>query len=651
MKPHKIILLLGVFVTHAIILWGQSTSIEKDNIVNVLSVTPKGLTIEITINDFDKHSELIENKEYYSILLKQESIILEQGSPQLPKIVRDISIPSTSGITGKILESEYKDITLPIIPSKGHLLRKIDPKDVPYTFGKVYSENEFYPKNRFEFGEPYLMRNVRGNTISIYPFAYNPVAQTLRIYTKLIIEISFEGTNNKNTLTRTSEEKNQHFEPIFSNHFINYAAQSIDNNNTGKTKGITDNGKMLIITHDNFYNDILAYANHKNSKGIPTQVVKMSNIGTTSTHIHNYIKNYYNSDNSLSFVLLVGNHALVPSTLAFVNQSEKYVVADPLYSLIVGNDNYPDIIVGRFSAETNAQLATMISRSISYSNMTEQPWFHKGIGIASTDGPGYNNMYDYQNIRAIRNTLLNYHYTSVDEFYDGSQGGQDATGNPTSAMIRTAINNGASIINYSGHGNPSGWGTGSFQSPSVNMLENSNKLPFVFSVSCQAGNFTPSTPVSFAESWLRAKNNAGNPIGAIAFYGSSINQDFAVPMSAQSHFNSLLASNTYTTFGALCYNACLGMMSAYGNAGYREFSHWHIFGDPSIAVIPHQCMVIDNFVNQIVTTNKTVISCNIINVHDVKVQNGAKLILNAANEVNITSNFEVVSGSECEINY
>ena len=56
-----------------------------------------------------------------------------------------------------------------------------------------------------------------------------------------------------------------------------------------------------------------------------------------------------------------------------------------------------------------------------------------------------------------------------------------------------------------------------------------------------------------------------------------------------------------------------------------------------------------NFTNQIVTTNTTVTSCGDINVQNVKVQNGAKLILDAAGEVNIISDFDVELGSEFEI--
>ena len=52
-----------------------------------------------------------------------------------------------------------------------------------------------------------------------------------------------------------------------------------------------------------------------------------------------------------------------------------------------------------------------------------------------------------------------------------------------------------------------------------------------------------------------------------------------------------------------------------------------------------------------ITTNTTMVSCGDINVQYVKVQNGAKLTLDAAGEVNIIGDFEVESGSEFEIIY
>jgi hypothetical protein len=53
--------------------------------------------------------------------------------------------------------------------------------------------------------------------------------------------------------------------------------------------------------------------------------------------------------------------------------------------------------------------------------------------------------------------------------------------------------------------------------------------------------------------------------------------------------------------------------------------------------------------NETITSNRTVVSCNDINVQNVTVTNGAKLTLDAADETIINGPFEVVLGSELEI--
>ena len=56
-----------------------------------------------------------------------------------------------------------------------------------------------------------------------------------------------------------------------------------------------------------------------------------------------------------------------------------------------------------------------------------------------------------------------------------------------------------------------------------------------------------------------------------------------------------------------------------------------------------------NCTNRIINSYTPISSCGNINVQNVKVQNGAKLILDAAGEVNIISDFEVELGAEFEI--
>ena len=615
---------------------------QNENYIKVVSKSSSGLTLEISIGNFNKIPVSIEGKKFYMTSLINESFIKEKGNPELPKIVRSIIIPSNSNIKDSIIKSEYIDIDLPIIPSKGILSRIVNPDDIPYTFSSSYLNNEFIPKNRIEFGEPYLIRNVRGNAITIFPFAYNPVSKKLRIYTKLVITISFCGLNLKNAINRVSTENNKYFESIFKNQFLNYDSETI----LKRTSAIDDEtGRMLIIASDPFMRAMQPFVKHKNNRGLPTQIVRMSEVGSTAENVYSYIKANYDNDNSLTFVLLVGDNAQIPTKIVSSGGS------DPSFSLLSGSDNYPDIIVGRFSAETEAQVTTMVNRTITYENTSEQSWFNAGICIGSSLGPGDDNEYDYVHERNIRTSLLGYHYTSISELYDGSQGVQDVVGNPTPAMVSSAINNGASIINYTGHGTNTSWGTSCFSNTEVNALTNDNKLPFIFSVACVNGDFTENT--CFAESWLRAINSStGNPVGAIAFYGSSINQDWDPPMEAQDQFNALLISNTYSSFGALCYNASWKMMDAYGagngQKGANLFLTWNVFGDPSVSVIPNTMSCPLTLISGTINSSHTYNGCK-INVVNATITNNANVIFDAIQSTKINGPFEVQIGSTLEI--
>ncbi len=557
----------------------QFVRIGQDmNSVQVISSSNEGIILQLNIGSFYIRKTEITNEIYHSVFLDGEALIKEKGFPELPKVSRSIIIPGKTKLNIRILSAEYKEVKLPVRPSRGILPRTINPDDVPYTFSSVYSEDAYYPVSRYKPGNPYMIRDVRGGVIDLYPFAYNPVREILRIYTSLMIEINLSGKNNSNTEIHI----NRYFEPLLRNHFINYQ----DNMNSQRYQPVIDTGRMLVICYDDFLDEIQPFVNFKNNRGMPTDAVSMSVVGSTASDIQTYIQNYYTNDNSLTFVVLVGDHTQVPSLSVGGGGS------DPSFSLVSGSDNYPDIIIGRFSATDASQVSTMVNRSIAYENMPAQNWFHHGIGIASADGTGDGDdgEWDWEHLRNIRTDLMGYHYTSVAELYEGSQGGEDAPGNPNSGMVSTLVNAGVSIVNYTGHGSTTSWSTTGFSNSNVNALVNDSMLPFIFSVACVNGNFTGST--CFAETWLRATNSStGEPTGAIGFYGSSINQDWDPPMEAQDEFNDLLVNEDNITFGALCYNGSCSMMDKYGSengsSGANMFLTWHIFGDPSISVIPN----------------------------------------------------------------
>lgn len=562
----RLLLCMGFFLFAVTYAFGEHISLagtENDLNISVLESNDAGTFIKLEIGGFDKLPISINGEEYYSFHLGKEHILLNSGEPALPQVCRSIIIPDNAEMDFRIISSEYEDFpATPIMPSKGNLLRTVNPDEIPYQFGEVYSSSEWYPSAQVKLRQPYILRDYRGIVIEINPFQYLPSEKILRVYKSISIEIFPTGAGTTNVLDRDKNEIRliPDFNRIYERHFINYA------NYSGKYTPVEEAGDMLIITHDAFRTDVLPLVEWKKQKGIKTTIVNVSTIGNNSASIKNYIQNFYNTSD-LAWVILVGDAAQAATYLVSGDAS------DPSYAKVAGGDNYPDIIVGRFSAETNAQVQTQVARSINYEKTpVGVDWFHKATGIASSEGPGHYGEYDYQHMGYIRTDLLGYNYTLVDAIYDPGA---------TASQVSAALNNGRSFVNYCGHGSTTAWSTTGFSNSNVTALTNDNMLPFIFSVACVNGDFDGAT--CFGEAWLRSTHN-GNPIGAIAAYMSSVNQSWNPPMDAQDEATDLLVSESKLTVGGLCYNASCKMIDLNGTGGVDMYNTWHIFGDPSVMI-------------------------------------------------------------------
>lgn len=543
--------------------------------VDVLQNSADEIVLSYSFGSFHTLEVEIEGKTYSIIKLGRESQIMAVGAPDLPDVSRSIIIPDAAGMAVKVIDGEYHELTdIDLAPSKGSFSRQIDPADVPYVFGPEYEIDADYPGELATLGEPYIFRDYRGAAVRVNPFQYNPVRRTLRVYSSMIVRITPNGDNFANVLKRTrDQELSLAFHDLYRGHFLNYE--------TGlRYAPMNETGGMLVICHDAWMPNMQPFVNHKNGIGIPTTMVGVSTIGNNWTSIKNYISSLYSGGN-LAFVLLVGDAAQVayPTAVSGYNGA-----ADPKYAQLVGNDTYPEIIIGRFSAGTAAEVDTQVLRTIEYENMpaTLQDWFWRGMGIASNQGAGIGDdgQADNVHIGEIRNWLLGHGYTAVDQIYDPSG---------TAAMVTAGLNAGRGIINYCGHGSASSWSTTGFSSTHVNALVNDNMLPFIVSVACVNGEFEH-YPACFAETWMRATHGS-EPTGAIGCYMSSINQPWAPPMEAQDEFNLRYIAETYHSYGALCYAGSCSMMDNYPGSGETygtgpaTFNTWILFGDPSLRIV------------------------------------------------------------------
>ncbi len=579
MKKTFVFLALSLFFVN--IYAGEFIKLRKSNQealkhFKLISSDITSSVVHFTLNGFYKNIVSTEKGNAWLISSYRGASIMKKGAPDLPQFATSLIIPDKANMDIVVISALYKEFDgVVIAPSKGNLLRTVKPDTIPYQFGPVYQQNDYYPGKTCKLRKPYILRDYRGQVLLIRPFQYNPVTKVLRVYYDITVKVKSNGISKINTLTRNSmpEKIDSRFHEIYVRHFLNF--------NTGnRYTPVDEHGNMLIIAYGNFINAIQPYVNWKIKTGTPVETVDVATIGG-APQIKQYIANYYNT-NGLTFVLLVGDAPQVPASVIGGNDS------DNDYSYVVGNDHYPDLFVGRFSAETEAQVNTMVQRTLDYEQNppADTAWFTKCIGIGSDQGPGDDGEFDYQHIRNIQNNkLIPFTYNYGYEFFDGSQGGNDAPGDPTPAMVADAINSGATIINYCGHGSTTSWGTSGFNNNNVNNLVNDNHLPFIFSVACVNGNFVNNT--CFAEAWTRATHN-GAPTGAMATIMSTINQSWNPPMCGQDEMNDILAetyaNNIKRTFGGITMNGCMEMNDEYGSDGDEMTDTWTIFGDPALII-------------------------------------------------------------------
>ena len=497
---------------------------------------------------------------------------LEVGTPDLPKMAQSIIIPDLAHMELSIVESEFVEFFMEnLISSKGNLTRNIDPASVPYTFGQAYETDEFYPQDIVFMRNPYIMRTVRGQAIVFQPIQYNPIQRTLRVYTHIKVNIQQNGMSQINPLTRRpAKNGSREFENIYAEHFLNYSTNS-------RYELLGEEGPMLVVCYGEFMESMQPFVEWKNYKGIPTEMVDVADIGG-SDEIEAFVETKY-YDDGIAFVLFVGDIDQIPSP-RYSDGAGSNSPADPSYGFVAGSDYYPEIIIGRFSAENTSHVETMINRTIEY-EMDPDPtadWYKKGSGFASDQGPGDDGELDYEHLDYIRDDLLGFTYIEVDQIYDPTGTVEDG---------EVALNEGRSIVNYTGHGSNGSWGNGCpMNQTDVNGLVNMGMYPFIWSVACVNGEFHIGT--CFAETWLRATGANDVPTGAIAVLMSTVNQSWSPPMDGQDEMNDILVesyeNNIKRTYGGLSMNGAMHMADSYGTAGEEEILYWTIFGDPSVVV-------------------------------------------------------------------
>ncbi len=121
------------------------------------------------------------------------------GQPAIPWRTLTIGIPENGSLVVQILVSEKKEVRnaqLAPIPQIGRDKNGVTMEElIPNT--EAYSSDRFLPQQIFRLQEPTFFRDIPIQYVQLTPVQYNPSNQTLILFTKLRLKISYRGDVSK----------------------------------------------------------------------------------------------------------------------------------------------------------------------------------------------------------------------------------------------------------------------------------------------------------------------------------------------------------------------------------------------------------------------------------------------------------------------
>jgi len=535
----------------------------------------------------------------------------EIGCPQIPMQTRLYAVPD-SEVSLKILESN-------ILESKniGRLYPVQEPQSDEGEIKEFVYDESFYQKNIVTPGNLAIISN-SGNIrdipfvrIVFNPVQYNPKSGVATIYDSITIKLTW--TSNEKIAVESNFAKTS-FYNFYQNVFSNWEG-FVDNEilveiSNPQYNSREDGCEYLIVTHPDFYEQAKELSDWKHIQGWNTKLVNITDIGSTSTELCQYIQNAYDTWHpSPSYLLLVGDDEFIPTNY------KSSAASDLWYATVNGTDYYADMFYGRISVDNADQAEIVVQKIINYEqDPPSQDSFYNNMVVAAyfqdDEQNGYetrrfvrtseeirdyllSNDYEVERVYVTESYITPTHYNNG--YYGNGEPLPDELLRPTFAWdgdandIINAVEDGVFILNHRDHGGEDGWGDPYFDSTHVEGLTNGELLPVVFSINCLTGQFD--NYECFCEIFLRKED-----AGAVAVFGAS--------RVSYSGYNDYLARGFYDaqwpdfdeeigddshlyTLGEILNYGKFYMANTWGDIwGYEEYTFelFHVFGDPTMHI-------------------------------------------------------------------
>lgn len=553
------------------------------------------------------------------------------GEPCIPFRNDIFRIPNNCNVAVNILDSMYTDTTFMLSPSIPLI---VDDKS-QVTKHKIAPYKGFFPSKSINSRGVFCNRGDAFITVSVTPVKYNCKTNTVRLYSYIKYKLTYSYLSPPN--------RGESYNSI--NKVCQNRSKRIANiNNT------TRNDKHYLIITTTGYKDMLEdFVRWKRLKGNNIHVASRTKGSWTVSSVQDSVLYYFN-EYGINYVLIVGDHDDVPGQQFYTG--EAYAITDFQYGLPV--NKIAQIRRGRIPVNNTDELATVLNKIIKYEKtpIIDEDFYNTALHCARfEDGDtihapdGYEDRCYTLCVEELREYIKDNHDKNIIRAYACSPTVNPSNWNngtysygdtiPQDLLrgnynwigyennISDIIEDGTFYVLYRGHGWERSWSSPTF--PPFPMsevsLNNGNKLPFFFLITCLNGKYNFYNGKNcMAERLLKIQGGGG--VGVIAATEKSYsgyNDALAygifdaiwpgfTPMYGLKNYG------TYTTFTSPTYEVgeimdlgLLRMSETWGNSLLQK-RLYHCFGDPSMMLYTETPK---NFVEPVVRINNDTLYVNV----------------------------------------
>ena len=592
--------LLAVFLLFSVSAVGQpektfkyrfNDNLHKSDVIK----TPETLIINYSISDLNVESLTNENGTFYRISIPGHSPTSNTGKPELPVLSRLIEVPDNYSANIKITSVKSEKIKPSGEDFKGLLFpsqegeTKIAQKEKPvFKFDKAtYAARGLILSDTVNIEPVGTMRNKKLANLIISPARYNPRSNLIEVITSMKIEITFDS---KGELPSSRTIESPVFTQSLAKGLLNYDSENL-------IPGYTDKPvEMIILTDTSFLKHLDPLLKWKMQRGFKLTVLSRGAAlaGTSYSELKASITDVYN-DLSLTgsppeYLLIVGDVNKVP----YYGTGN---ITDMYYGEFDGNGDYiPEMLIGRIPASDTTQLKAVIRKIIQYEKyeFADTNDFQSNALVTAGYDINYSTIMNGQVKYAVDNYMTTANGIKESHFYHPlSLSAKDT--------IIKIINKGTSFINYTGHGDASGWLHLNIKVTDTSLMTNKNMYPFIVSNACKTSQFNLFS--AFGNNMLLTGNK-----GAIGFIGCSNDSYWdedlywavgngttvVEPTYATTglgfydrlfHTHNEPASEWYVSMGQVNYAGNLAVSASTSSRKKYYWETYNLVGDPSVLPI------------------------------------------------------------------